>query len=124
MALSAAFDELYARNPGRSLSTVSDPRPLDTLTIRGLSECRSNGRHAEVTVTTPKTLTSYVARNTSAVASTPHSTITPALLTSTSSRPPSINPTAAATVSESVTSSGTTRMSNPAGSSPTADGSR
>src|SRR3569833_4325108 len=73
-----------------SLRSVSDPSPLDMLTIRGSRERRSGGAQTEVTVATPKTLTSYTSRSCAAVMSavrTPHSTVIPALLTSTTSRP-------------------------------------
>ncbi len=44
---------------------VSDPVPLDMLTMRGCAERRSAGSNALVTATTPKTLVSYVRRKTS-----------------------------------------------------------
>ena len=67
---------------------VSDPVPLETLTMRGCAERRSAGKNALVTATTPNTLVSYVRRNTStsvSVICVPVSSEMPALLTRTSS---------------------------------------
>lgn len=124
-ALRNVFDGEYAAATGPTANSpppadcrVSDPTPLDTLTIRGEGARRSIGSIAFVTRMTPKTLVSSTVRMLSIstrVGSCGITPVIPALLTSTS-RPPTYSSTsaaAAATLSSDVTSSGTPNASTP-----------
>src|SRR5690242_14117308 len=112
--LIAALDEPSAiaatRDSGASgaVTRPIDPRLLPTLTTTGLADFASTGRNACVVRTRPNTLVSYSERISSAVTSpvgTHGWSITPALLTSTSSAP--TVSTAASTDESSVMSSWT-----------------
>src|SRR5690606_15017357 len=86
---SAALDDGYTRETSwdsrRSGSevTASEPRPLDTITIRGSSAADSSGRNARVTRTGPSRFTPKQARKSAgSVSSGPaNDPMMPALLT-------------------------------------------